>query len=109
MNKSRSNWRDFFKDAQNRFNIFTLIAMLAGITLVTSPLVCRLAGWDVMTYNELTTLTLIYCISALSDYLLAIYINKIPNLVGSADTVNIDTTVPGMEEKPIDDECTSTL
>lgn len=73
--------REFFEDARGVFSAFTVISLGAGLTIVTAPLVCRLLGWPTLTRDEQGCLTLIYCISALSDALLGIYLNKAPDTV----------------------------
>jgi hypothetical protein len=71
--------REFFEDARGQFNAFTLIALVAGITLATAPGVCRLRDWPPLNRDEIAALSLVYCISALGDYLLGIYLNKMPS------------------------------
>lgn len=80
-----SRLSDFFKDARGVFNAFTLVALWAGLTLVTSPMVCRMVGWKELSRDETGALTLLYCIAALGDTLLGVYLNKLPG------TVNLDT------------------
>ncbi|TVT43129.1 hypothetical protein FNT36_03280 [Hymenobacter setariae] len=71
--------REFFEDARGHFNAFTLIALTAGITLATAPLVCRIMTWPTLNRDEISALSLVYCISALGDYLLGIFLNKMPS------------------------------
>ena len=40
-----SHFSDFFKDQRGIFNAFTLVALWAGLTLVSAPMVCRLMSW----------------------------------------------------------------
>ena len=80
-----SRLSDFFKDARGVFNAFTTVALWAGLTLVTGPMVCRLVGWKELNRDEIAALTLLYCIAALGDTLLGVYLNKLPG------TVNLDT------------------
>lgn len=49
--------------------------------MVSSPLVIRIMGWPPLSRDEIGALTLVYCISALSDALLGIYLNKAPDSV----------------------------
>lgn len=67
---------DFFRDSRGILSAFTVISLLAGITLVTAPMVCRLVGWPALSRDEVGSLTLLYCISALSDALLGVYLSK---------------------------------
>lgn len=83
--KHASHVADFLKDARGVFNAFTLTALLAGFTLVTAPLVCRLLGWATLTHDETGYLSLLYCIAALGDAALGIFLNKLPS------TVSVDT------------------
>ncbi|NVO30284.1 hypothetical protein [Hymenobacter lapidiphilus] len=97
-NTPAANWTDFFRDARNVLSAFTVISLLAGITLITAPLVCRVLGWAQLSQEEASTLTLLYCISALSDALLGIYLNKAPdavNLQTGAFATNEQTGTPG--------------
>ena len=80
-----SHISDFFRDARGVFNAFTLVALWAGLTLVTAPLVCRFVGWKELNRVEVSALTLLYCIAALGDTLLGVYLNKMPS------TLNLDT------------------
>ena len=80
-----SHISDFFKDARGVFNAFTLVALWAGLTLVTAPMVCRILGWKELSREEVSALTLLYCIAALGDALLGVYLNKMPA------TLNLDT------------------
>lgn len=75
----QSHLSEFLQDARGMFNVFTLISLWAGVTLVTAPLVCRLRGWAALTHEEISALVLVYCISALGDYLLSIFLNKLPS------------------------------
>jgi hypothetical protein len=90
--KHHSRLREFLEDAHGNFNAFTVTALLAGITLATSPAVCRYLEWPVLTRDEISALSLVYCISALGDYLLGIYLKKLPSL-----TMNLsdDASVTG--------------
>ncbi len=81
----KSHLSDFFRDARGVLNAFTLTALLAGFTLVTAPLVSRLMGWQPLGRDEMYTLSLLYCIAALGDAALGIFLNKLPS------TVNLDT------------------
>ena len=80
-----SHFSDFFKDQRGVFNAFTLVALWAGLTLVSAPMVCRLMSWKELNRDEVSALTLLYCIAALGDTLLGVYLNKMPS------TVNLDT------------------
>ena len=80
-----SHISEFFKDARGSFNAFTLVALWAGLTLVTAPLITRYVGWKELNRVEVSALTLLYCIAALGDTLLGVYLNKMPN------TLNLDT------------------
>ena len=80
-----SYFSDFFKDQRGIFNAFTLVALWAGLTLVSAPMVCRLMSWKELNRDEVSALTLLYCIAALGDTLLGVYLNKMPS------TVNLDT------------------
>jgi hypothetical protein len=75
------SWTDFFRDARDMFSAFTVISLLAGFTLVSAPMACRVLNWPMLTRDEITSLTLLYCISALSDALLGVYLNKAPDAV----------------------------
>lgn len=79
MKEARHHLREFFQDARGNFNAFTLIALTAGITLATAPLVCRLMSWAALNRDEIGALSLLYCISALGDYLLSIFLHKLPS------------------------------
>jgi hypothetical protein len=79
MKEARHHLREFFQDARGNFNAFTLIALTAGITLATAPLVCRLMSWATLNRDEISALSLVYCISALGDYLLGIFLHKMPS------------------------------
>jgi hypothetical protein len=81
----QSHFREFFQDAHGAFNAFTLIALLAGVTLVTAPGICRLLNWPVLGRDEMYCLTFLYVIAALGDAALGIFLNKLPS------TVNLDT------------------
>lgn len=85
MKPPRSRWHEFFEGANGAFNAFTLISLLAGFTLVSAPLVCRLLDWAPLSRDEIGSLTLLYCISALGDTLLGVFLNKLPG------TINLDT------------------
>jgi len=73
--------REFFQDARGVFSAFTVISLLAGLTLVLAPLVCRLLSWAVLSRDEMSALTLIYVAAAFGDTLLGIYLNKAPERV----------------------------
>ncbi|QNE39001.1 hypothetical protein F1C16_05245 [Hymenobacter sp. NBH84] len=100
---NKNNLSEFFKDAQGRFNVYSVISLLSGFTLVSSPLVIRLFKWPLLIDNEFYSLTFIYCIAVLSEHLLVAVINKMPGPinVNKADTVNIESvdsqSVPKVE------------
>jgi hypothetical protein len=75
---SKYHLSDFFRDARGVLNAFTLTALLAGFTLVTAPLVSRLMSWQPLGRDEMYTLSLLYCIAALGDAALGIFLNKMP-------------------------------
>ena len=76
---------EFLQDARGVFSAFTFISLLAGFTIVTAPLVCRLFAWQPLTKDETYSLVLIYVISALSDAMLGVFLNKLPG------TINLNT------------------
>jgi hypothetical protein len=71
--------REFLQDARGIFNAFTLTALQAGFTLVTAPLVVRLAGWHPLTHDETGALVMLYCLAALGDAALGIFLHKLPS------------------------------
>jgi hypothetical protein len=91
-------WREFFQDARGALSAFTVISLLAGFTLVSAPLVCRLFLWPQLSREETGSLTLLYLISALGDALLGIYLNKMPDTValqtGANPVVNQSEPTP---------------
>jgi hypothetical protein len=87
--------REFFEDARGHFNAFTLIALTSGVTLASAPLVCRMMGWDKLTRDEIGALSLLYCISALGDYLLGIFLNKMPSTLIQTDGGPASLTTDG--------------
>lgn len=100
----RRDWTDFFRDSRDIFSAFTVISLLAGFTLVTAPLVCRLMAWPLLTREETGALVLVYCISALSDALLGIYLNKLPstlNIANGGDQASI--TQGGADSSTLND------
>ena len=87
-----NNWKDFFRDQKGNFNIFTCTANLAAIELMVLIPLGRVKGWAVLTDKELYMLMLLYLIAAVGDYLLGIFLNKMPAVV-NLDTGGGDATL----------------
>ena len=83
--QARGHWKDFFRDQRGGFNIFTCIALAAAVELLVMIPLGRSKGWAVLNEKELYMLALLYLIAAVGDYLLGIFLNKLPG------TVNLDT------------------
>lgn len=106
MNKlPKQTWKDFFKDSRGNFTVYSVVSLLAGLTIVTAPLITRIFKWQLLTRDETVSLVFIYCIVALSDSLLAIFINKMPSML-KVDTANVDINTEAVEE-PIEDPTTT--
>jgi hypothetical protein len=95
MKKAHHSLREFLQDARGNFNAFTLIALVAGVTLATAPGICRMKGWPPLNRDEIGALSLVYCISALGDYLLAIFLNKMPSTLIQTDGGAASLTTDG--------------
>lgn len=80
-----SRWREFFQDQRGNLNIFTCIALAAIIELLVMIPLGRVYQWAVLSDKEIYALLLVYLIAAVGDYLLGIFINKMPA------TLNLDT------------------
>lgn len=80
-----SNWKDFFRDQRGNFNIFTCIALAAAFEMLLMIPLGRYAGWPALGDKELYMMVLLYLIAAVGDYLLGIFLNKMPGVV------NLDT------------------
>ena len=87
-----SHWKDFFKDARGEFNIFTCIALASALEMLVLVPLGRYKGWAVLGREELYMLVLLYLIAAVGDYLLGIFLNKMPTVV-NLDTGGGDATL----------------
>ena len=85
MEKKRNRWQEFFQDQRGNFNVFTCIALAAIIELLALIPLARAMDWAPLSDREIWALLLVYSIAALGDYLLGIFLNKMPA------TLNLDT------------------
>lgn len=76
-----SNWKDFFKSARGDFNIFTCIALASALEMLVLIPLGRYARWAPLSDKELYMLVLLYLIAAVGDYLLGIFMDKLPGVV----------------------------